>query len=136
MVLLRCVQLNTREYNLRLQTAPAKLYNKSTDISHKRQKQVDMEKLIGETTEYDKKAALEMHFYCSQYYNITPAGTTVEVTTKRAKPRYPSNCGQFSSGTGVLTHYWQHYLSERSDSLSQEKSTNSTTFWTSMLLIE
>lgn len=61
MVLRPCVQLNTGEYNLRLQTAPAKLYNKSTDISRKRwSEQMDMENLIGETTEYDKKAALEV----------------------------------------------------------------------------
>ena len=61
MVLRSCVQLNTGEYNLRLQTAPAKLYNKSTDISRKRwSEQMDMENLIGETTEYDKKAALEV----------------------------------------------------------------------------
>ncbi len=61
MVLRPCVQLNTREYHLRLQTAPARLYNKSTDISRKRwSEQMDMENLIGETTEYDKKAALEV----------------------------------------------------------------------------
>ena len=48
MVLRPCVQLNTGEYNLRLQTAPAKLYNKSTDISRKRwSEQMDMENLIG-----------------------------------------------------------------------------------------
>ena len=35
MVLRPCVQLTTGEYNLRLQTAPARLYNKSTDISRK-----------------------------------------------------------------------------------------------------
>ena len=47
MVLRPCVQLNTGEYNLRLQTAPAKLYNKSTDISRKRwSEQMDMENLI------------------------------------------------------------------------------------------
>ena len=61
MVLRPCVQLNTREYNLRLQTAPTRLYNKSTDISRKRwSEQMDIENLIGETTEYDKKAALEV----------------------------------------------------------------------------
>ena len=44
-----------------MQTAPAKLYNKSTGISRKRwSEQMDMENLIGETTEYDKKAALEV----------------------------------------------------------------------------
>ena len=61
MVLRQCVQLNTREYNLRLQAAPARLYNKSADISRKRwSEQTDMENLIGETTEHDKKAALEV----------------------------------------------------------------------------
>ena len=71
MVLRPCVQLNTGEYNLRLQTAPAKLYNKSTDISRKRwSEQMDMENLIGETTEYDKKAALEVKkpkSWCKSY---------------------------------------------------------------------
>ena len=44
-----------------MQTAPTRLYNKSTDISRKRwSEQMDVENLIGETTEYDKKAALEV----------------------------------------------------------------------------
>ena len=40
---------------------PTLYYTESTDISRKRwSEQMDMEKLIGETTEYDKKAALEV----------------------------------------------------------------------------
>ena len=40
---------------------PTLYYTESTDISRKRwSEQVDMENLIGETTEYDKKAALEV----------------------------------------------------------------------------
>ena len=38
---------------------PTLYYTESTDISRKRwSEQMDMENLIGETTEYDKKAAL------------------------------------------------------------------------------
>ena len=44
-----------------MQTVHIGLYNKRTDISRKRwSEQTDLEKLIGETTEYDKKAALEV----------------------------------------------------------------------------
>ena len=40
---------------------PTLYYTESTDISRIRwSEQMDMEKLIGETTEYDKKAALEV----------------------------------------------------------------------------
>ena len=40
---------------------PTLYYTESTDISRKRwSKQMNMENLIGETTEYDKKAALEV----------------------------------------------------------------------------
>ena len=40
---------------------PTLYYTESTDISRKRwSEQMDMENLIGETTEYDKKAALEV----------------------------------------------------------------------------
>ena len=40
---------------------PTLYYTESTDISRKRwSEQMNMENLIGETTEYDKKAALEV----------------------------------------------------------------------------
>ena len=40
---------------------PTLYYTESTDISRKRwSEQMDMENLIGETTEYDKKAALKV----------------------------------------------------------------------------